>query len=96
MELQNRYSDLKAAGLTVVGVSVDSPSDNMKLSAKLKLTDIKLLSDTHVKGQASKALGMWKARQKISALGSVIVSNGKVIYRTFGKKSVGTLLKAAK
>lgn len=95
MELQNSPK-VKAAGVRVIGVSADAPADSRKLAARLKLSSVKLYSDTHAKGAASKAVKYWDAKVGISKLGVMVVKNGRVAKRFYGKQSIATLLKAAK
>ena len=96
MQLQKRSADLKAAGIKVIAISVDSPAQNRKLATKLKLTSVKLYSDTHAKGAASKAFGYWNAKGQISKLGVVIIKAGKVVHRASGEQKVDALLKASR
>lgn len=96
MQLQQRSADLKAAGIRVIPISTDSATQGRRLAARLKLTSLKLYSDTHVAGSASKAFGFWDPRYSISRMGVVIVKHGKVVREFNGEQSVETLLKAAK
>lgn len=66
------------------------------MSARLKLSYVTLLSDTHAKGAASRAFGYWDARKSISDLAAVVVKNGKVVFRGSGKPGVTTLINVAK
>jgi peroxiredoxin len=75
---QEVLGELKARGVSLVGVSVDSAWSHKAFRAHLGVT-IPLLADFHPKGELVKALGLWVEETGVSARALVMIGpDGRV------------------